>query len=486
MKRCLSLFCLLLAVVLLPSAAMAMSQAEWNQECRSKTSGETTLYAVGNEDALTIDDAQLTVVGSLPGGTYIKTGSYHRELGMWDIAYWQNGGRASAWIMRDSITDATRWVYYTDGSGDPLPEALANDRAALESYIQRMHPDKVIYGDGTKPVSIDGTLPLEQLPEEETNKKPATTEKVKGDWSEEQEASEAEKAFNAECPWRLKRNVTGYSDPKLTKRYETINIGTYCRIVNDFDDVVKIAYYKNGEQHSACIEKAALLGSYTQYKAADGNTYSINSGHPDHDKIIQENEVTWLAESVREGLDAQVDAQRAVDTKPSSKKATTSKSSAPKAEKLELSLTMAVPEGKLLAVVYTPNSGKCTLREKASDSGKTIKQSKAGHLVLVLEKGNKYTKINDNGYVGYVQTRCLKFFEELPEAMGTAKLSYNGKVTGKTTVNIRHEASKSSRKVEEWRTGTTVTVFSYADGWYEIEHDGVYGFVMDDFLTMNE
>lgn len=347
MKRCLSLLCLLLAVVLLPSAAMAMSQAEWNQECRSKTSGETTLYAVGNENALTIEEAQLTVVGSLPGGTYIKTGSYHRELGMWSIAYWQNGGRASAWIMRDSITDATRWVYYTDGSGDPLPEALANDRAALERYIQRMNPDKVIYGDGTKPVSIDGSLPLEKLPEEETNKKP-------------------------------------------------------------------------------------------------------DAG-----------------------------------TKPSAKKST-SKSSAPKAEKLELSLTMEVPEGKQLAVIHTPNSGKCTLREKASESGKTIKQSKAGHLVLVLEKGDKYTKINDNGYVGYVQTRCLRFFEELPQAIGTAKLSYNGKATGKTTVNIRHEASKSSRKVEEWRTGTTVTVFSYADGWYEIEHNGVYGFVMDDFLTMND
>ncbi|MBQ7865334.1 MAG: SH3 domain-containing protein [Clostridia bacterium] len=156
-----------------------------------------------------------------------------------------------------------------------------------------------------------------------------------------------------------------------------------------------------------------------------------------------------------------------------------------KGEKLDMSLTMDVPEGGQLAVIYTPNTGKCSLREKASNSSKLIKQCKAGHLVLVLEKGSQFTKINDNGYVGYVQTRCLQFFDELPEAIGTAKLSYNGKATGGTTVNVRHTASKKSRKVEEWRTGTTVTVFSYADGWYEIEHDGVYGYVMDEFLIMD-
>ncbi|MBR6753115.1 MAG: SH3 domain-containing protein, partial [Clostridia bacterium] len=65
-------------------------------------------------------------------------------------------------------------------------------------------------------------------------------------------------------------------------------------------------------------------------------------------------------------------------------------------------------------------------------------------------------------------------------------LSYNGRTTGSTTINVRNAASGDSAKIAEWETGTEVEVFGQEKGWYEIEHDGIHGFVMEKFLTLQE
>jgi SH3-like domain-containing protein len=62
-------------------------------------------------------------------------------------------------------------------------------------------------------------------------------------------------------------------------------------------------------------------------------------------------------------------------------------------------------------------------------------------------------------------------------------LSYNGKVNGGTTVNIRLAADGGSRKIGEFRTGTEVTIIKYGDEWCEIEVGGLRGYVMTVFLV---
>lgn len=151
-----------------------------------------------------------------------------------------------------------------------------------------------------------------------------------------------------------------------------------------------------------------------------------------------------------------------------------------------LSFAEDVPADKGIAVIHAPRTGKCTLREKASDSAKSLGKCKAGAIVAVLAYGRRYCRIVYDGEVGYVLTSCLKFYGEADAPTGTGVLTYNGKATGRTAINVRNAADGDSHKIAEWRTGTEVAVFGLEDGWYEIEHDGMHGFVQKKFLTLDE
>lgn len=488
---------LVLICLLLPSLASAMSQTEWDQECRAKTSGTTLLYSKN-------DSGEFVEIGSLPSGTYIKAGTYDYDSRMWNVAYWNAGSRSSAWVKRENVIAAETMVHFSDGTSTSLPEALVKDSNSLRSYIQKQYPGKSLKSDSSRPTNIDGTDPLPpSTPSPVYTSDETKEDTIQGDWSKEKEATNKEKEFNADCVWRLQRTVTGYSDAKMTKMYETINIGTYCQITTDFDNVVKITYYKNSEKHSAHVYRSALLGSYTQYVDENGDTHSISSAHPDHASIIENCEVTWLAESIQQDLDAKVEAERTAakngDQVATSGAATVSLTrlgvatstivyNGEEKEVLTSELTFAqdVPEGKEIAIIYAPNTGKCSLRSKASESAKAIKQCKAGTVVSVLEYGGKFCMINYDGQVGYVLTRCLQFCDSKAEPIGTGVLTYNGKATGRTTINIRNDADGDAAKISEWKTGTEVTVFGLADGWYEIESNGVHGYVMEKFLTIKE
>lgn len=139
---------------------------------------------------------------------------------------------------------------------------------------------------------------------------------------------------------------------------------------------------------------------------------------------------------------------------------------------------------KQTAVIHAPKSGTCTLRAKASDSGKMLKKCKAGTVVMVLETGSRWSKISYKDTVGYVLTGCLKWYDAQTE--GTGLLSYNGRATGSTTVNVRNAPSGDSAKIAEWPTGTEVEIFGLEKGWYEIEYKGIHGFVMEKYLTVQQ
>lgn len=498
--RAISVF-LVVVSLLLPSLAFAYTQEEWNQICWSKTTGTVTLYALDTDENGTKTPRE---IGSLGSGVYIQVAGFDYDLRMYQVAYLKNGSDAVAYAYKEApIVTAKKTIYFTDGSLTDVPEAVANDPAALKAWINRNDPGKTIAGDGSEPVmfEMDPLSPESQTTTNASSKKESDT--VQGDWSGENQVSSAEKEFQAECGWRLQRTVTSYSDTKMTKMYEVINIGIYCQITTDFNDVVKIAYYKNGEKHFAHVYRSALLGSYTQYVDENGNTNSISSAHPDHASIIENCEVTWLAESIQKDLDAQVEAERSAamnkEQVASSGETTVSLTSLGVATSTivyngekkevrtsELTFAQNVPEGKEIAVIYAPNTGKCSLRSTASESAKAIKQCKAGTVVSVLEYGSQFCMVNYNGQIGYVLTRCLQFHDSDVELLGTGMLTYNGKGTGRTTINIRHEASGNAVKIAEWKTGTEVTVFGLDDGWYEIEHNGMHGYVMEKFLTMQE
>lgn len=139
-----------------------------------------------------------------------------------------------------------------------------------------------------------------------------------------------------------------------------------------------------------------------------------------------------------------------------------------------------------LAVIHAPKTGKCTMREKPSKKSDMVKNCKAGRIAIVLEVGKEYTRILYNNAEGYVLTSCLKFYTTDTPTLGAGVLSWEGKATGRTKINVRSAPEKSAKKVGEWKTGTTVTVFSLSEGWYEIEYKGEHGYVMEQYLTLQE
>lgn len=143
-----------------------------------------------------------------------------------------------------------------------------------------------------------------------------------------------------------------------------------------------------------------------------------------------------------------------------------------------------VPRDHMLAVVYAPKYGRASMRKGASKKSAMFNTCYPGIVVAVLKTGKSYTKINYHGIVGYLKTTSLQFHApENVKKLATGKLSYKGKMTGKTTVNVRNDPSKKVARVATWPTGTAVTILGESKGWAEIEARGVRGYVQTEFLT---
>lgn len=150
-------------------------------------------------------------------------------------------------------------------------------------------------------------------------------------------------------------------------------------------------------------------------------------------------------------------------------------------------LTFAdVDSDKAVAYIHAPRTGRCYLRAKASSEAEILQKCPAGKVVSVLKYGKSYCKISIDGRVGYVQTACLVFCDTKAEPVGTVTLSYGGKVNGRTEVPVRNSRDMSSAIVDRWVTGTVLEVISQQGVWYEVEHEGVHGFVHKNYLTVNE
>ena len=152
----------------------------------------------------------------------------------------------------------------------------------------------------------------------------------------------------------------------------------------------------------------------------------------------------------------------------------------------ELTFSEKVDAAKRIAYIHAPRTGRCYLRAKASDKGDVLDKCPAGKVVQVVKYGKNYCQIIFEGQVGYVQTACLKFADPEAEPMCIWQLSYNGKTTGAGQVPIRGDKSNDSAIIVKLRSGTEVTVFSKSGAWYEVEYEGLHGFVHKNFLRMEE
>lgn len=346
--------------------------------------------------------------------------------------------------------------------------------------------------------------------------------------------AQTQEEWNLSCRWKTSGTTTVYALGKENEVQETIPANTYVRIYDSVGDMKKIRYMIGGRTGSGLVDGSALVKCTSSVRGSSGYAEGVHELDPDHDKILQSSEVITIAESVLQngttdysGLTfsnpdspsaqaAQATAGRSTSTVSSQRSSettddghentsvidgnvqitleqlgsTTSRviynGTTTEVATSELVFSSDVSDDKRIAVVYAPNTGKASLRKKASTSADVLKKCKAGTIVAVLEYGKKFCKINYNGSTGYILTSCLQFISPDEQPTSTGTLTYKGKATGSTTINVRNDADGDSAKISEWRTGTEVLIFGYEDGWYEIEANGMRGFVMADFITISE
>ena len=64
------------------------------------------------------------------------------------------------------------------------------------------------------------------------------------------------------------------------------------------------------------------------------------------------------------------------------------------------------------------------------------------------------------------------------------RIHVDGSISGDTTVNIRDQAAKTGKVLAAPKTGTTVSVLSKIENWYEVYCDGVHGYIMAEFVSV--
>ena len=128
---------------------------------------------------------------------------------------------------------------------------------------------------------------------------------------------------------------------------------------------------------------------------------------------------------------------------------------------------------KPLARVYAPRTGKATLYAREGGKGGALKKLDAGEVVLVLEDGEKYTKVYVRQLTGYVLTDALAFENVRTEWE---------KGSVKSTVNFRLMNEKDSYRMGSLKKRQEVYVLSQSGQWTEIEADGRKGYAMSEFL----
>ena len=140
-----------------------------------------------------------------------------------------------------------------------------------------------------------------------------------------------------------------------------------------------------------------------------------------------------------------------------------------------------------IAIVFLKRSKNLPLHKAASASSKTITKIADGSYVVVLEKGEEFSRVLYGKYDGYLQNAYLSFRVAWQEEVGQGKLRDPKKPARKTTVNLRSADSLNGKKVASPHTLQQVTVLQIKGEWAEIETDkGIHGYMKADWVEMTE
>ena len=133
--------------------------------------------------------------------------------------------------------------------------------------------------------------------------------------------------------------------------------------------------------------------------------------------------------------------------------------------------------------VYAPNLGETNLRLGPRSKASIVTKAKTGRIVLIFERLPEWTGVIYDGKIGYLMNATVKVIEDPAQPRATATLSYKGRTTGTTKINMHIAGNGTSRRVVGLRPGMDVTIFYQGEKWSEIECNGWHGWVLSIHLA---
>ncbi len=109
---------------------------------------------------------------------------------------------------------------------------------------------------------------------------------------------------------------------------------------------------------------------------------------------------------------------------------------------------------------------------------------KPGTILAVVSVGDDYVEVKypekKNMFRGFMKKSSVQLCGPA-ESIGTGLVQ-----NGKQAVNIRAKMDINSAKVETLKSGTEIIVVSDTGKWYEVEYNGLHGYIRKGFVTLLE
>lgn len=133
--------------------------------------------------------------------------------------------------------------------------------------------------------------------------------------------------------------------------------------------------------------------------------------------------------------------------------------------------------------VHAPNLGETNLRMGPRSKASIVTKAKTGRIVLIFERLPEWTGVIYDGKIGYLMNATVKVIEDPQKPRATATLSYKGRTTGTTKINMHIAGNGTSRRVVGLHPNMDVTIFYQGEKWSEIECNGWHGWVLSIHLA---
>ena len=105
-------------------------------------------------------------------------------------------------------------------------------------------------------------------------------------------------------------------------------------------------------------------------------------------------------------------------------------------------------------------------------------------LHLVTDLGEETVRIRSEEQSGYVSLKDVEILPVSPTPPRVARITLKGSASGRAAIKIRYGPSPKAKILAEWKTGVQVAVTGEADGFFQVEGNGLRGWIAEKYITM--